>query len=238
MITLPEAPMSRVLARVDAVWGPVAAPHQLIFGMSGAGKTTLLKELLGLCANERVLVADPKPNADPIWDGPDGDPCYWGRPVETIGPMFGYKGEPGGGPNGLHFRITGSPDRGDTARRFAAALAVVFAEGHTMLVLDDVKEICRSLKLNAEVESILNLGRSANICAVLSTTETSWVAGRSQGGIVWVGHTSGLDAAKAGAALLGWRGRERQDLCAAVEPHQWIFSESQPGSAGPVLVTP
>jgi hypothetical protein len=81
----------------------------------------------------------------------------------------------------------------------------------------------------------MNLGRSAGILGILCATETSWVAGRSQGAMTWVGHTNGLDAAKAGAALLGWRGRERQDRCAAVEPHEWIYSDSQPGNAGPCI---
>jgi hypothetical protein len=233
MTALPEVPMARALRRVDSIWGPDAAPHQLIFGMSGAGKTTLAKKLLSLCGNERVLVVDPKQNADLIWDGPDGDPDRWGRPVETISPMFGYEGEPGGGPNGMWYRITGAPDRGDTARRFGAALKIVAAEGHCMLFLEDVKETCKQLGLADPVESLLTLGRSANICAVLSTTETSYVSGRSQGGIIWVGHTEGLPAAKAGAALLGWRGREPEDRCAAVEPHEWIYSDSQPGNAGP-----
>ncbi|MFI5068139.1 MAG: hypothetical protein ACHP9Z_29735, partial [Streptosporangiales bacterium] len=92
-------------------------------------------------------------------------------------------------------------------------------------------------RLAEHVDSVMNLGRSAGVLAILSATETGYVSGRGQGGLVWVGHTSGLDAAKAGAALLGWRGRERQDQCAAIAPHEWVFSESQPGSAGPVLVT-
>jgi hypothetical protein len=235
VISLPEVRLARVLDRVDAVWGPDAAPHHLVFGQTGSGKTTLIKALLGLCASERVLVVDPKPNHDLIWDGPDGDPCHWGRPVETIGPMFGYEGEPGGGPLGLWYRITGSPDRADTARRFAAALRTITAEGHCILVLDDVRETCRQLGLNADVETILNLGRSANTCAILATTETAYVSGRSQGGIIWVGYTKGLPAAKDGAALLGWRGRDGADTCAAIRRHQWIFSEDQSGSAGPCI---
>lgn len=232
----PPVPLERVLLRVDAIWGPHAAPHQLLLGQTGSGKTTLVKALLlRLCGMERVLTFDPKPNHDPIWDGPHGDPWYWGRPVETIGPMFGYDDEPGGGPNRMWWRITGSPDRADTARRFADALRIVANEGHTVPVLEDVRETCRQLGLAKDVDSILNLGRSANVCAILSTTETAYVSGRSQGGIIWVGHTSGLPAAKAGAELLGWRGRERQDRCATVEPHEWIYSDSQPGNAGPCL---
>jgi len=234
-MNLPAASLDRVLLRVDSIWGRDGEPHQLLFGKSGAGKTWLAKALLGR-RNERVLIVDPKPNHDDIWDGPDGDPCYWGRPVETIGPMFGYEGEPGGGPNGMWYRITGSSDRVDTGRRFDKALGTVIAEGHTVILLDDAKETCRQLRLAERVDTLMNLGRSASICAIISTTDTSWVAGRGQGGIIWVGHTGGnLDAAKAGAALLGWRGRERQDICAAVEPHEWIFSESQPGNAGPCI---
>jgi hypothetical protein len=233
---LPAVPLARVLARVHAIWRPDAAPHHLVYGMSGSGKTTLIKALLGLCGHERVLIIDPKPAADPVWNGADDEPWQWGRPVETVSAMFGYDGERGGGPLGMWYRITGSPDRGDTARRFAAALGTVAAEGNTVLVLDDVREICRQLRLAEQVDSVMNLGRSANIGAVLSATETGYVSGRSQGGIVWVGHTTGLPAAKAGAELLGWHGRNRQDTVAAIAPHEWIFSEDQPGSAGPAHV--
>jgi energy-coupling factor transporter ATP-binding protein EcfA2 len=234
---LPQVPLARVLSRVDAVWSPQAAPHHLLYGMSGSGKTTLIQALLGLCAIERVLIIDPKPASDPVWDGPADDHDRWGRPVTAIKPRFGHEGEPGGGPRRMWFRLTGAPDRADTARRFADALDIVAAEGHTVLVLDDVRETCRQLRLAQSVDSVMNLGRSADVCAVLSATETGYVAGRAQGGMVWVGHTTGLNAAKAGAELLGWRGRERQDTCAGIAPHHWIFSEDQPGSAGPCKVT-
>jgi hypothetical protein len=233
---LPVVPAARVLRRVDHLWHPAAAPHHLIYGMTGSGKTTLIKDVLGLRETGRVLILDPKPAADPIWDGPPGDPHRWGKPVNDIGPMFGDHGEPGGGPYGMWYRLTGGPDRADTARRFASALSTVAAEGHAVLVLDDVREICRQLHLAEHVDSVMNLGRSNNICAILSTTETAYVSGRSQGGMVWVGHTTGLPAAKAGAELLGWRGRERQDICKAVAPHEWIFSEDQPENAGPCIV--
>jgi hypothetical protein len=233
---LPEVPLERVLRRTDAIWSPQGAPHHLIYGMSGSGKTTLIKALLGLCVTERVLIIDPKPSADPVWDGSPGDPHQWGKPVTAIAPMFGYTGEAGGGSHRMWYRLTGGPDRGDTTRRFAAALALVAAEGHTVLILDDVRETCRQLRLAESVDSVMNLGRSANVCAILSATETGYVSGRSQGGMVWIGHTTGLNAAKAGAELLGWRGGERHDICAAIAPRQWIFSEDQPGSAGPCIV--
>ncbi len=82
---------------------------------------------------------------------------------------------------------------------------------------------------------MLNLGRSGGVCAILSATETGYVAGRSQAGITWVGATSGLAAAKAGAALLGRSGRDWCETTAAVPSYSWIFNESQPGSAGPCL---
>jgi energy-coupling factor transporter ATP-binding protein EcfA2 len=234
---IPAVPLERVLRRVDHIWGPEMAPHHLLFGMSGSGKTTLIKSLLGLCRDDRVLILDPKPAADPVWDGPPGEPYQWGKPVTAITPMFGYAGEAGGGPASMWYRLTGGPDRADTARRFGAALAIVAAEGHTVLILDDVRETCRQLRLAESVDSVMNLGRSASVCAILSATETSYVSGRGQGGMVWIGHTTGLSAAKAGAELLGWRGRERQDTCAGLAPHQWIFSEDQPGHAGPCIVT-
>jgi len=235
MTALPEVPLARVLRRVDSIWSPEQAPHILAYGQTGSGKTTLIKALLGLCPHERVLILDPKPHADPVWDGPPGDPDQWGAPVTAMTGRFGFGGQRGGGPHGLWYRLVGSPDRGETARRFAAALATVAAEGHCILVLDDVRETCRQLRLAEHVDSVMNLGRSANVLAVLAATETGYVSGRAQAAMTWVGHTSGLDAAKAGAALLGWRGRERQDRCAAIEPHQWIYADSQPGSGGPVL---
>lgn len=235
-MNLPEAPLDRVLRRVSAIWGPDAAPHHLVFGQTGSGKTTLIKALLGLCEYERVLIVDPKPHADPVWNGPDGDPHSWGKPVTRVPTRFGFEGERGGGRHGLWYRLVGSPDRDDTAKRFSAALATIAAEGHCVLVLDNVREICRQLKLAEHVDSIMNLGRSANVLAILAATETAWVSGRAQAGMTWVGATAGLDAAKAGAGLLGWRGRDRQDVAAAVEPHQWIYHDTQPGTAGPVLV--
>ena len=62
---IPQVPLSRVLRRVDAIWGPDGAPHHLVYGQTGSGKTTLIKALLGLCPYSRVLIMDPKPNADP-----------------------------------------------------------------------------------------------------------------------------------------------------------------------------
>jgi energy-coupling factor transporter ATP-binding protein EcfA2 len=234
---LPRAPLARILRRVDAIWHPGAAAHHVLLGQTGSGKTTLEQELLGLCEDERALILDPKPHADPVWTGPPDDPHRWGQPVTAIGPRFGYQGERGGGPRGMWYRLTGSPDRADTARRFADALAIVQAEGHSVLVLDDVRELCRQLRLAEHVDSVMNLGRSANVLAILSATETAYVSGRAQAAMTWIGHTSGLDAAKAGAALLGHSGRDWYETTAAVQPHQWIYADSQPGSAGPCLIT-
>lgn len=230
MTGLPRADLGRVLDRVAAIWSPRAAPHHLIYGASGAGKSTLIRQLAARREYARLLLIEPKRQPDPVYEG-------FAAPVMTIAPRFGSDGE-GGGPYGRWFRLTGAPDREDTRRRIGAALEIVANEGRTLLVLDDVKEICKQLGLRDLVESILNLGRSAGICAVLSTTETAYVAGRSQGAMIWVGYTGGgLAAARAGAELLGWRGAARQDECARTGRYEWIYQDHENGEAGPVLVT-
>jgi len=228
MTALPSAPPGRVLDRAGSIWSPQCAPHHLIYAATGAGKSTLIKRLAGLRPDARLLLVEPKRQPDPVYEG-------FAQPVTEISPRFGGGGE-GGGPCGRWFRLVGTPDRGATERRFRAALETVANEGHTLLVLDDTKEICKQLGLRDLVESILNLGRSQNICAVLSTTEISYVAGRSQGAMIWVGFTGkSLPAAKAGAELLGWRGRELQDLVGTLPRYTWIYSDGEAGSAGPVL---
>jgi energy-coupling factor transporter ATP-binding protein EcfA2 len=230
-MNLPQVKLDRVLRRVDSVWSAGNAAHHLIVGQTGSGKSTLIKALLTLCKFERALILDPKPHDDRVWFDAD-DPLRWGRPVEKIGEQFGYKGERGGGSYGMWYRIQGQPDRRETARRFGDALAIVAAEGHVVLALDDCRELARQLRLAEEIDSVMSLGRSANTLAVLSATEASWVAGKAQSAMTWIGATSGLAAAKSGAELLSWRGRELQDLVGSVRPHQWIYQDQQDGSAG------
>jgi hypothetical protein len=76
--------------------------------------------------------------------------------------------------------------------------------------------------------SVMNLGRSANVCAILSATEFGYVAGRGQAAMTWVGSTSGLEAHKAGAALLGHSGRAWYETTAAIPPHSWISTSRNP----------
>lgn len=230
MTAIPMAGLARVLDRVEAIWSPELAAHHLLYGVTGSGKSTLIRQVAARRPYARLLLVEPKRQPDPVYEG-------FAEPVTTVSPMFGRDGE-GGGPFGRWFRLIGTPDRPDTGRRIGAALEIVANEGHTVLVLDDVKEICKQLGLRDLVESLLNLGRSNNTCAILSTTETSYVAGRSQGAMTWVGHTGGnLPAARAGAELLGWRGRELQDICAGIGRHSWIYQDQEAGSAGPCLVT-
>lgn len=236
------------MQRVSAVWGPGGAPHHLIYGASGTGKATIIKSLLMLAEYERVLIFEPKRNADEAYEN-DSNPWLWGRPVNRIEPRFGFEeeysdgGGDGGGPDlgplpgGMWYRIQGSPDRKDTAARFGDALDIVANEGHCVVVLDDVKETCKALKLAGKVESLMNLGRSARVYMILATTETSYVAGRSQGSILWVGHTGGqLGPAKQATQLLGWRGKDAEDYCAALKRFSWIYKDGENGSEGPVLI--
>jgi len=83
------------------------------------------------------------------------------------------------------------------------------------------------------VDSILNLGRSANVLTILSATETGYVASRSQVGIVWVGASNGLAAAKDGAALIGKSGRVWTGITAAITAHTRRYHDTATGTAGP-----
>jgi hypothetical protein len=235
---LPETSLQRALARTDAIWHPSQSPHVLVFAQSGAGKSTLIRSMLGLCESERVLILDVKGHPDPVWEGPADDPWRYGKPVQRLTPRFCLD-EPGGGPRGTWARLVGSPDRAETARRFSDALDIVAAEGSCILVCEDVRILCRQLKLAEQVDEILNTARSANVLAILSATDLSYISGRSQGSQIWCGFSGGsLPAAKAAAELLGWRGREAQDYLASVRRHHFVFSENEEGSAGAVLVTP
>jgi hypothetical protein len=236
---LPTTSLDRALQRQDTVWhtGPGGSPHVIVVGQSGSGKSHLIREMLTLCDHERVLILDAKPAEDPIWQGPPDDPWKYGRPVEHLPERFGYS-ERGGGPLGMFWRLTGSPDRGDTAKRFSRALSIVAAEGHTVLVCEDVVILSRQLKLAEQVDEILHTARSASVMAVLSATALSYVAGRSQSSQVWVGYTGGsIPAAKAAADLIGWRGRDAVDYLASIKRHQFLYHETEEGSAGPVLVS-
>jgi hypothetical protein len=239
MPTLPAAPFERVLDRVDQAWQPRRAAHHVILGQTGAGKTTLIKELLKLRTAARVLIIDPKPAPDPAWDDEQGWPDTWGRPVTCISAGFG-SGQEGGGPYGYWFRLVANPDREATGRALAAALDVVRAEGHAVVVIDDAREICRAYRdhrLDQGVESLMTLGRSGAVSVLLATQELGYVPGRAQGAFTWIGHTQGLDAAKSGASLIGWSGKAAVQTMAGIAPYHWAYTDNQPGNPGPCLTT-
>jgi hypothetical protein len=209
-----------------------------VAGQSGSGKSWLIRKMLTLVLHERVLILDAKPAEDPIWQGTADDPWRYGRPVEHLPERFGFS-ERGGGELGMWWRLTGSPDRADSAKRFSRALSIVAAEGNCVLICEDVVVLSRQLKLKEQVEEILHTARSANVMAVLSATTIANAAGRSQSSQIWVGYTGGsIPAAKAAAESIGWRGRDAVDYLASIKRHQFVYSEAEEGSAGPVLVVP
>jgi hypothetical protein len=233
---LAEAPFDRVLDRVDQAWQPRRAAHHVVLGQTGAGKTTLIKELLKLRLAARVLIIDPKPAPDPAWDDVPGHLDTWGRPVTSISPGFGSEAE-GGGPYGYWFRLVATPDRDATGKALADALDVIRTEGHAVVVIDDAREVVRAYaahKLGQAVESLMNLGRSGASSVILATQSLGYVP-QAQGSFTWVGHTQGLDAAKAGAGLLGKSGRPWVDTMAAIPPYRWAYTDNRPGNPGPVL---
>ena len=235
-VVLPVAPVDRVLARVGAIWSPKVAPHHLIYASTGAGKSSLIKMLAWLRPKARLLLVTPKPNPDPVYEG-------FARPVLDLQPGFGCDYE-GGGPHGLWFEIFGQRDQhagknSGTARRIGQALEIVASEGHTVLVVDDARFVCKHLGLGDVVDRITGMSRSDATSVILSTTELAYVAGRQQGSMTWVGFTGGsLAPAKAAAGLLGLRGAANEETCAAVRRHEWIYQDHEAGNAGPCLTRP
>jgi hypothetical protein len=152
-----------------------------------------------------------------------------------VRPRFGEDSD-GGGPAGLWYRLTASHDPGQTARRFTAALRLVQAEGHTVLVSDDAHELCAGLRLRDQIDSVLTLGRSAAISCVVASGDTGYVP-RSQAAFKFTGHISGIDAATGAARLAGLRGRDWEDTLLAVEPFQWLYFDDRPGFPGPCRFT-
>ena len=232
---VPQAPIEQALARVGALWAPRTAPHQLILAQIRAGKTTLIKRLVSLRPGARVLILDPKLAHDEAWDDDPGGEHTWGKPVTEIGPGFGSEAE-GGGPFGYWFRLIATPDLDATEHAFTRALQVVQTEGHVILVIDDAKDVCRNHDMRELVGSVIRLGGSNAISAIVATQELSYIP-RSQAAFKWVGHTGNLEAAAAAVKLLGRRGIGWQDAIAAIPQYQWCYYDDQPGNPGPVLVT-
>ena len=137
----------------------------------------------------------------------------------------------------MWFRLTGSPDRRGTARRFGAALEIVAAEGNTILILERYQG-------NLPPAAAGRAGGLGVVPRQVGQRSVGLVGHRKLLGrrtaavrhdLCRAGHTSGLPAAKAAAELLSWRGRDLQDLAGSVRPHQWIYQDQQQGSAGACL---
>jgi hypothetical protein len=235
MQQLPHATFDQVLPRVSAAWAPQTAPHHLLLAQTRAGKTTLIKRLLRLRPHSRALILDPKPARDAAWNDEPGDRHTWGLPVTSIEPGWGSRAE-GGGPHGYWFRLVATPDRNATERALAQALEVVRAEGRTLLVIDDAKEVCRIYRQAETVESVMLLGGSNATSVVLATQELGYVPGRTQTAFTWVGMTGGWDAAKAAANILGRRGGDWTEAMSAIPRWSFVYHDNLPGNPGPVLV--
>jgi len=217
---------------MSETWSPWHAPHMWLLGMTGAGKTTLVRNIMcWCCAAERVLVLDPKPADDASWSTGDWPPA----PITMLRPLFGQK-QDGGGPARTWYRLTASHDPAETARRFAAALRIVRAEGHTVLVVDDAHEICFALGLRADVDGVLALGRSAGISCIVASGDTGYVP-KGHAAFKLAGHITGIDAAKAACRLVGQRGRDWEDTLLALDPFQWAYFDDRPGFPGPCTFT-
>ena len=231
---IPSAPLERVLERVASVWSPLAAPMILVFGQTGSGKSTLVRALLGLVEQERVALFDPKPAHDVIWDGPPDDPAAVGQASHDPVPDVRLRRR---------------------ARRRAAPMLVpadrITRPGRHLEALQGQpgerggrrapRGVPRGLPRAMPPATLRRAGRQPPQPRPLgehvrhrdSRRDRLGGGPRSQAGIVLVGATSGLEAAKAGAALLGHSGRAWYEATAAVQPHEFLYVDNQPGCPRP-----
>ncbi|MET8183032.1 hypothetical protein [Streptomyces sp. NPDC005336] len=124
---VPSLPLPVVARRVDALWDPQTAPHHMVFGKIRSGKTHLItRGLLSLCEADRVLIIDAKGD-DPAWDG-------YGRPVREI-----PDDAASGGSRDFWYRLVADRAPKTARKQVARALDTVAAEGHFVVVVDEVR---------------------------------------------------------------------------------------------------
>lgn len=131
----------------------------------------------------------------PVWDG-----C--GRPVREI-----PADPPQGGPRDFWYRLVADRDPKTARKQIARALDTVAAEGHFVVVVDEVRALTdtrpSALGLRAELDQISVLGGSRNISLIAGTQETQWMPSTiaNQPSFLWIGQITNADQRKKVAAM-------------------------------------
>lgn len=197
MTGIAQAPMQRVMRRLDTAWQAYATPHILVLAQSGAGKTTLARLVLALRPQARVVVFLPKTKVDASWaDGP-GAP----RPVGRLGARFGEDGD-GGGPHGRWYLRMATASIDETTRIMREDIALLMAEGHAIVVLDDARALASTYGLHRELDDLVTNGRSAGLSVLTCSQDTAWLPGKAQYPVRLLGHAGSAEAARKFAAFL------------------------------------
>lgn len=119
-----------------------------------------------MCESDRVLIIDAKGD-DPVWE-------RYGLPVGEI------PADPASGSaRDFWYRLVADRDPKTARAQIARALDTVAAEGHFVVVVDEVRALTDTrppaLGLRAELDQISVLGGSRNISLIAGTQETQWM---------------------------------------------------------------
>ena len=195
----------------------------MVFGKIRSGKTHLItRGLLSLCESDRVLIIDAKGD-DPEWEG-------YGRPVREIPADLAS-----GGARDFWYRLVADRDPKTARAQIARALGTVAAEGHFIVVVDEVRALTDNrppaLGLRAELDQISVLGGSRNISLIAGTQETQWMPSTiaNQPSFQWIGQVTNSEQRKKVAAMCGQSPQSMEPVLSAVGKRQFLYVDHEDG---------
>jgi len=231
----PKRGLDLVQGRVNRLWTRGTLGHHLIIAMSGSGKTAhIVRNILPLCARERMVFVDVKNDTDPMLSGV-------GRP---IGPrnLALVLGGHGGGPFGTWFRLVIDPVNRPAEARAAIRQLLQWAlsVGDMVICVDEARTITE-LGLGELYESVLTRGRSNGVSVVsaVAATDNMRPAVRTQWAYAWAGTVNGAEVIRSTLGMLNLPNTQKVGstqnpywlLIRDLAPFEWLYLDHK-GPAG------